>query len=72
MTLPAGWLPNPRPAEATTSYTGSTVPTWVAGLGKGKGVQPKGPNNPAGDTPGVPVMSITGAVAAVLEGPQRS
>ncbi len=72
MATPAGWLANPRPVEALTSYTGDPTGTWEAGPGGAKGWQPQGPNNPLGDIPGVPAMTITAAMAAKLEGPQPS
>ena len=70
MATPTDWLANPRPAEALTSYAGDPTATWEAGPGGAKGYQAQGPNNPSGDIAGVPVMTITAAMAATLEGPQ--
>lgn len=70
MSLPPGWIANYRPAEAETSYTGDPTSGWEAGVGGAHGIQPKGPNNPDGDVLGVPVMSITAAASARLDGPQ--
>lgn len=80
MTLPNGWIPNPpAPETQVPAYTGDQTNTWAAGLIKpgntvpnaaAPGVQPKSDLNPAGTVNGVPVMTITVAVAKTLSGPQ--
>ena len=61
----AGMFPN-LPAPERTSFTGEDL-SWVGGP---KGYQPITSTNPNGDIPGMPVMTITAAVAATLAGPQ--
>jgi hypothetical protein len=55
------------PAPERSSFTGEDV-SWVGGP---KGHQPITSTNPDGDIPGMPVMTITAAVAAKLAGPQK-
>ena len=64
------YIPNPpAPERAGGQYTGNPV---TAVLGGTIGIQPQGANNPAGQVPGVPVMSITAASLQLLSGPQPS
>jgi hypothetical protein len=63
-----GYIPNfPAPERAGGEYTGNPI---TSALGGTTGYQPQGPNNPAGQVPGIPVMSINAATAERLEGPQ--
>jgi hypothetical protein len=64
------YLPNPRPGECLTSYSGDQAHTWVAAAGSQVGAQPISDTNPSGTYPGVPAMSVTAEVADRLEGPQ--
>ena len=64
------YIPNfPAPERAGGEYHGNPV---TAVLGGTTGIQPQGTNNPAGQVPGVPVMSITAASLQLLSGPQPS
>ena len=63
------YIPNfPAPERAYADHT-TADDSWMPGT-PGTGMQPKGPNNPKGDVPGIPVMSLTSGVAATLSGPQ--
>lgn len=63
------FIQNFAPGERSGGeYTGNPLTAALGGFTPV--TQPEGPNNPAGNTPGIPVMSITAAAAAVLEGPQ--
>ena len=74
------FIPNfPAPERAFGEYTGNPLIASLAeynidpSTGKPFVVpvtQPQGPNNPLGNTPGVPAMTITPAMAALLEGSQ--
>lgn len=71
--MPVRYLPNPRPTEALTSYTGDKSALWTPdGPTAPKAMQPSSDSNPNGGYGSIPVMSITAAVAAVLAGPQDS
>jgi hypothetical protein len=64
----SNYIPNfPAPERAGGEYTGSPV---TAVLGGTHGYQPQGANNPLGDVPGVPVMSLTAETLGKLSGPQ--
>lgn len=64
----ATYIPNFAPGErAGGEYHGSPIP---AVLGGPIGYQPQGPNNPLGQIPGVPVMSINAKTLETLSGPQ--
>jgi hypothetical protein len=64
----ATYIPNfPAPERAYGEYTGPTFLQWSGGT---TGMQPQGPNNPAGQIPGIPVMSITPETLETLSGPQ--
>jgi hypothetical protein len=65
----ASYIPNfPAPERAYGQYTGPTYLQWSGGT---IGYQPQGPNNPAGQIPGVLVMSITAETLGKLSGPQQ-
>ena len=69
MTLPPGWIANPRPGEALLPpYTGDHTADWEAGRGGAHGFQPKTFTNPDGDIAPVPAMAITAELAAVMSG----
>jgi hypothetical protein len=62
------YIPNfPAPERAGGEYTGNPV---TAVLGGPTGIQPQGANNPAGQIPGIPIMSIRADTLAMLSGPQ--
>lgn len=62
------YIPNfPAPERAGGEYTGNPV---TAVLGGTHGYQPQGANNPLGDVPGIPVMSINAETLQVLSGAQ--
>jgi hypothetical protein len=64
------YIPNPpAPERAGGQYTGNPI---TAALGGTIGYQPQGANNPEGQTPGVPVMSINAATLQMLSGAQPS
>jgi hypothetical protein len=73
-TLPSGWIAmNPAP-ETETSYTGDPIALSTPDtpqLDLGAQVQTANSDG-AGTYAGIPVMSITPAVGASLEGPQPS
>ncbi|HLX48568.1 MAG TPA: hypothetical protein VKS82_09565 [Streptosporangiaceae bacterium] len=63
------YIPNfPAPERAYGNRYGEDD-NWMPGT-PGTGMQPKGPNNPKGDVPGIPVMSLSAAVSGTLAGPQ--
>jgi hypothetical protein len=65
------YIPNqPAPERAYGDRSGEDD-SWMPGT-PGTGMQPQGPNNPAGDIPGIPAMTINAATAATLSGPQPS
>jgi subtilase family serine protease len=59
----------PAPERAYGQYTGPTYLQWIGGT---IGYQPQAPNNPLGQIPGIPVMSITPEALETLSGPQTS
>jgi hypothetical protein len=62
------YIPNfPAPERAGGEYIGNPA---IAALGGTHGYQPQGPNNPLGDVPGVPAMTLTAALLSKLSGPQ--
>jgi hypothetical protein len=63
------YIPNyPAPEREYPERSGEDD-GWMPGT-PGTGVQPKGPNNPRGEIPGIPVIAITAAVTGTLSGPQ--
>jgi hypothetical protein len=62
------YIPNFAPGErAGGEYTGPRFLLWSGGT---TGMQPQGPNNPAGQIPGIPVMSLNAKTLETLSGPQ--
>ena len=65
-----GFIANFAPGERNSPpYTGNPLAV-VFDAGGTTGYQPQGVNNPDGNVGSIPVMSITPAAAARLEGPQ--
>ena len=64
------YIPNlVAPERAGGEYSGPTFAQWSGGT---TGYQPQGANNPAGQIPGVPIMSINAETLEKLSGPQPS
>jgi hypothetical protein len=62
------FIPNfPAPERAGGEYTGNPVTRVLGGT---TGYQPQGANNPLGQVPGIPVMSINAATLGMLSGSQ--
>ena len=66
----ANYIANfPAPERAGGEYTGNPL---TASLGGTVGYQPQGDNNPLGQVPGIPVMSLTAETLGKLSGAQAS